>query len=180
MLVFTGMLLTVGLVQLGGGSVVSFGLQFGAVEGLPRKPLGDLFGLGSGVFYGLALFFYRYRGDVPSEIRGFWNFVFGTVGASVVLALRIVFLDQTNPVAVMTGKKLVVGDCLICSMRLGGYWFVGRGGKELESRGALHDRVLGVCHRTPARVACVGRVAYLNQLDWWGPDPTRRSGPCCL
>lgn len=50
MLVFTGMLLTVGLVQLGGGSVVSFGLQFGAVEGLPRKPLGDLFGLGSGVF----------------------------------------------------------------------------------------------------------------------------------
>lgn len=50
MLVFTGMLLTVSLVQLGGGSVVSFGLQFGAVEGLPRKPLGDLFGLGSGVF----------------------------------------------------------------------------------------------------------------------------------
>ncbi len=179
MLVFTGMLLTVGLVQLGGGSVVSFGLQFGAVEGLPRKPLGDLFGLGSGVFYGLALFFYRYRGDVPSEIRGFWNFVFGTVGASVVLALRIVFLDQTSSCC-YDRKKLVVGDCLICGMWPGGYWFVGRGGKELESRGALHDRVLGVCHRTPARVPCVGRVAYLNQLDWWGPDRARRSGSCCL
>lgn len=104
-LVFTGMLFTVGLVRLGGGSVVSFGLQLGAVEGLPRKPLGDLFGLGSGVFYGLALFFYRYRGDVSSEVRGFWNFVFGTVGASVVLALRIMFLDQTNPVTVMTGRN---------------------------------------------------------------------------
>ena len=133
MLVFTGMLLTVGLVQLGGGSVVSFGLQFGAVEGLPRKPLGDLFGLGSGVFYGLALFFYRYRGDVPSEIRGFWNFVFGTVGASVVLALRIVFLDQTNPVAVMTGRNWLWAIVLFAVCGLGAIGLLVVAGKNLKA-----------------------------------------------
>ncbi len=134
MLVFTGMLLTVGLVQLGGGSVeVSFGLQFGTVEGLPRKPLGDLFGLGSGVFYGLALFFYRYRGDVPSEIRGFWNFVFGTVGASVVLALRIVFLDQTNPVAVMTGRNWLWAIVLFAVCGLGAIGLLVVAGKNLKA-----------------------------------------------
>lgn len=132
-LVFTGMLFTVGLVRLGGGSVVSFGLQLGAVEGLPRKPLGDLFGLGSGVFYGLALFFYRYRGDVSSEVRGFWNFVFGTVGASVVLALRIMFLDQTNPVTVMTGRNWLWAIVLFVVCGLGAIGLLVVAGKNLKA-----------------------------------------------
>ncbi|MFZ2260518.1 EamA-like transporter family protein [Luteococcus japonicus] len=100
-LVFLGMVMTVGLVNLGPDGL-SFGLDLGANPELPNKTVGDLFGLGSGLFYGLALFFYRYRGDIPSEVRGVWNFVFGAVGAGLVMVLRIRFLDDTNPFRVMT------------------------------------------------------------------------------
>lgn len=102
-LVFVGMVLTIGLIGWDKG--ITFGLDFGANPDMPNKTLGDIFGLGSGIFYGLALFFYRYRGDIPSEIRGFWNFIFGAVGALVVMMVRLNTLDSTNPFDVMTGSN---------------------------------------------------------------------------
>lgn len=84
-------------------------------------------------FYGLALFFYRYRGDVSSEVRGFWNFVFGTVGASVVLALRIMFLDQTNPVTVMTGRNWLWAIVLFVVCGLGVIGLLVVAGKNLKA-----------------------------------------------
>ncbi|HSA40978.1 MAG TPA: malate synthase G, partial [Mycobacterium sp.] len=43
------------------------------------------------------LFFYRYRGDMDSGVRGFWNFVFGAVGALFIMVLRYNFLDDSTP-----------------------------------------------------------------------------------
>lgn len=115
LLVFLGMIMTVGLVNWGPGGL-SFGLELGANPELPNKTIGDLFGLGSGVFYGLALFFYRYRGDIPSEVRGFWNFIFGAVGALAVMTIRMKTLDPTNPFEVMTSRNWAwaVGMFLVC------------------------------------------------------------------
>lgn len=104
LLVFLGMIMTVGLVNWEAGSL-SFGLELGANPELPNKTIGDLFGLGSGVFYGLALFFYRYRSDIASEVRGFWNFVFGAIGALAVMAIRMKTLDPTNPFDVMSSRN---------------------------------------------------------------------------
>lgn len=60
-LVFIGMLLTIGIIDYKNGSL-TFGLDLSATTSeLPQKSLGDLLGLLSGVFYGLALFFYGYR-----------------------------------------------------------------------------------------------------------------------
>ena len=113
-LVFIGMLFTIGLVSWGPNGV-SFGIQLGADPAFPRKTLGDLFGLGSGLFYGLALFFYRYRGDIRSEVRGFWNFLFGAMGALVVMALRMTFLDPATP-SLLTPSNWAwaVGMFLVC------------------------------------------------------------------
>lgn len=97
LLVFVGMLFVIGLVTWTAGSGFEVGLKFGADPAFPRKTLGDLFGLASGVFYGLALFFYRYRGDIGSEVRGFWNFIFGAVGAIVVMVIRFTTLDTSTP-----------------------------------------------------------------------------------
>ncbi|MEG2369030.1 MAG: hypothetical protein RSB16_04315, partial [Raoultibacter sp.] len=47
----------------------------------PLKTVGDLFGILSGVFYGLSLFFNGYRKDVDSIVRGVWNFLFAACGA---------------------------------------------------------------------------------------------------
>lgn len=101
-LVFVGMLMTIGIINYIDGEGLTFGLELGANPEYPNKVVGDIFGLVSGVFYGLALFFYRYRGDIESEVRGFWNFVFGAVGAIVVMIFRMVALDPTNPLEVMT------------------------------------------------------------------------------
>lgn len=99
LLVFIGMLLTIGIIRWENGVVI--GLDLAPDPRMPNKALGDLFGLGSGLFYGLALFFYRYRSDMDSEVRGFYNFAFGALGAVVVMMLRMYFIDDTNPIAVM-------------------------------------------------------------------------------
>lgn len=118
LLVFVGMLMTIGLINYASGDGISFGIQLGTDPNFPNKVMGDLFGLGSGLFYGLALFFYRYRGDVDSEIRGFWNFAFGAVGAIVVMVFRMSTLDSTNPFDVMTGTNWAwaVGMFLFCGL----------------------------------------------------------------
>lgn len=85
-LVFVGMLLTIGIIDFKNGSL-TFGLDLSASSPeFPRKSLGDLLGLLSGVFYGLAMFFYGYRKDVDSVARGVWNF-FWAASATLVMSI---------------------------------------------------------------------------------------------
>lgn len=130
-LVFIGMLMTIGLINYSSAEGLTFGIKLGADPDFPNKVMGDIFGLGSGVFYGLALFFYRYRGDMDSEVRGFWNFLFGAVGALIVLVLRMAFLDPTNPLQVMTPTNWAwgIGMFLFCGLFAIGFLVVA--GKHL-------------------------------------------------
>ncbi|MDO4244146.1 MAG: EamA family transporter [Actinomyces sp.] len=159
-LVFLGMLMTIGLVTYTSGEGLSFGLQLGTDPEYPKKVIGDLFGLGSGVFYGLALFFYRYRGDIDSEIRGFWNFIFGAVGALIVMVFRISWLDSTNPFEVMkpTNWLWAVGMFLFCGLFAIGFLVVA--GKHLPA----------VELSTVSYWECV--VALLLGLVLWGESMT--------
>ncbi len=117
-LVFIGMLMTIGLISWTQNEGFKIGLELGSAPGYPHKLVGDLFGLASGVFYGLALFFYRYRADIDSEVRGLWNFIFGAAGALIVMALRLTLLDPTNPLTVMTGTNWAwaVGMFIFCGL----------------------------------------------------------------
>lgn len=82
-LVFVGMLLTMGIIDYKDGSL-TFGLDLSASSAeFPNKGLGDIFGLLSGVFYGLAMFFYGYRKDIDSIVRGVWNFLWAAVATLV-------------------------------------------------------------------------------------------------
>lgn len=130
-LVFIGMLMTIGIINYVGGEGFVFGLDFGADPDYPNKTVGDIFGLVSGLFYGLALFFYRYRGDIESEVRGFWNFVFGAVGAIIVMIFRMSVLDPTNPLEVMTPTNWAwaIGMFLFCGLFAIGFLVVA--GKNL-------------------------------------------------
>lgn len=91
-LVFVGMLFTAGIVSVRDGAL-SVGFDLAASEpGYPKKGLGDMLGLLSGVFYGLSLFFNGYRKDCDSVVRGVWNFGAASVGALVVaLSMCIVW-----------------------------------------------------------------------------------------
>lgn len=85
-MVFIGMLFTIGVIDYKDGGVV-FGLSLEASTAeFPNKALGDILGLLSGVFYGLAMFFYGYRKDMDSVVRGVWNFFWAAV-ATLVMSL---------------------------------------------------------------------------------------------
>lgn len=116
-LVFLGMVFVIGIISYTGDGL-TVGFELGTDPDLPNKAMGDIFGLASGLFYGLALFFYRYRGDVASEVRAFWNFVFGAVGAVAIMVFRINALDPTNPFDVMTAAnwRWAIGMFLVCGL----------------------------------------------------------------
>lgn len=72
---FAGMVLVTGLVDA--APAVASGDQL----------LGDVLAAVSGVLYGAALLCYRYRADMPADVRNFWNFTFGALGAAGMVAV---------------------------------------------------------------------------------------------
>ena len=63
--------------------VVFIGMLFG--EGLLGFGVGgQFFGLLSGLFYGLSMFFNGYRKDADTTARGVWNFIFAVLGAGLI------------------------------------------------------------------------------------------------
>ena len=86
LVVFIGMLFGEGLLGFGVGGQV-FGLDFSletSTPEFPQKGVGDAFGLLSGLFYGLSMFFNGYRKDADTTARGVWNFIFAVLGAGVI------------------------------------------------------------------------------------------------
>ncbi len=87
--VFVGMMFGEGLLGFGVGGQV-FGIDFNLVPStpeFPQKAIGDIFGLLSGLFYGMNMFFNGYRKDADTTARGVWNFIFATLGALIVTVL---------------------------------------------------------------------------------------------
>ncbi|MPV37870.1 EamA family transporter [Georgenia subflava] len=73
-------------------SVVGMALAAGLVGGSPaptsdQQTWGTVLGVASGVFYGAALLTYRYRSDMPADIRSFWNFAFGALAVGAMVAV---------------------------------------------------------------------------------------------
>lgn len=86
LVVFIGMLFGEGLLGFGVGGQV-FGLDFSletSTPEFPQKGVGDAFGLLSGLFYGLSMFFNGYRKDADTTARGVWNFIFAVLGAGFI------------------------------------------------------------------------------------------------
>ncbi|CAM3377429.1 DMT family transporter [Occultella aeris] len=72
-----GMVLAAGLLTSGAGSS----------HPPEQETLGTILGVISGVCYAVALLCYRYRTDMPADVRSFWNFVFGALGTGAMVAL---------------------------------------------------------------------------------------------
>ena len=86
LVVFIGMLFGEGLLGFGVGGQF-FGLDFSletSTPEFPQKGVGDAFGLLSGLFYGLSMFFNGYRKDADTTARGVWNFIFAVLGAGLI------------------------------------------------------------------------------------------------
>lgn len=84
---FVGMMLAAGLI----------GTDFGPTT--RDDTLGMVLAAASGVFYGAALLSYRYRSDMPSDVRSFWNFAFGavaTLGMVVLVRPDLSGMTSTN------------------------------------------------------------------------------------
>jgi len=74
---FAGMILAAGLIEAD------------PLAAAGSRLTGDVLAAVSGVLYGAALLCYRYREDMPSDVRSFWNFTFGILGtAGMVVVTR--------------------------------------------------------------------------------------------
>lgn len=76
--VIAGTLLIVGIVSENG---ISLDLD-------PKYAFGNMIALLSGVAYGLFLFFSRYRQDVDSNTRSWWNFIFAATTILIMVMIR--------------------------------------------------------------------------------------------
>ena len=83
-IVVVGMLFGEGIIGFyDTGFKVDFNLETSTAE-FPLKGIGDIFGLLSGLFYGLSMFFNGYRKDADTTARGVWNFIFAVLGAGTI------------------------------------------------------------------------------------------------
>ena len=97
LVVFIGMLFGEGLLGFGVGGQV-FGLDFSletSTPEFPQKGVGDAFGLLSGLFYGLSMFFNGYRKDADTTARGVWNFLAAAL-AALVVTLAMNFMGESG------------------------------------------------------------------------------------
>lgn len=112
-------------------SVVGMVLAAGLVgQGLPAadgQGLGIVLGAVSGVLYGAALLCYRYRGDMAADLRSFWNFAFGSLGAGAMVAVTRPDLSAMTP----TNWVWAVAFFLVCGLFALGLLVVA--GKHLRS-----------------------------------------------
>ncbi|ARR51323.1 DMT family transporter [Photobacterium damselae subsp. damselae] len=89
--VFVGCLLIIGVIGYTPESGFTMSLSFSK-----ETMLGDMLGLTSGIGYGLYLFFSRYRTDVSSDSRSFFNFLFGAIAIGVCFMLNPPSLAEMN------------------------------------------------------------------------------------
>ena len=77
-----------------GAFTVSFSLEMSTPD-YPQKGIGDIFGLLSGVFYGLSMFFNGYRKDADTTARGVWNFLAAAL-AALAVTLVMNFMGESG------------------------------------------------------------------------------------
>ena len=81
--VLLGMLIIIGIINYTSADGLVIGLDLD-----PKYMAGNLVALASGVAYGLFLFISRYRTDVDSTTRSYYNFTFATLAIGVILMFR--------------------------------------------------------------------------------------------
>lgn len=79
------------------GMLFAAGLVGGDSTGGEQETLGTVLGIVSGLFYGAALLCYRYRSDMPSDVRSFWNFAFGAVATAAMVVVTQPDLSGMTP-----------------------------------------------------------------------------------
>lgn len=89
--VFVGCLLIIGIINIHPENGLTFSLTFSK-----ETMFGDMLGLLSGIGFGLYLFFSRYRTDVNSESRAFFNFLFGAFAIAIAFAFNPPSLTEMN------------------------------------------------------------------------------------
>ncbi|PSW10760.1 EamA/RhaT family transporter [Photobacterium sanctipauli] len=126
--VFIGCLFIIGIISYSSTEGVVVSLSFSK-----ENFLGDMLGLASGFGYGLFLFFSRYRTDVSSDSRSFFNFLFGAI------AIGAYFMVSPPSLADMDASSWV--------------WLIAMG--FFIGFGALSLLTIAAKHLKAAELACV-------------------------
>ncbi|WP_346266140.1 DMT family transporter [Georgenia thermotolerans] len=111
--VILGMLIIIGIVSYSSGDGLTVGLDLD-----PKYMAGNLVALASGVAYGLYLFLSRYRTDVDSNTRSWFNFTFAT------LTIGVILLFSRPDLSEMTTRGWVVLAVAAVVSGFGAFYFM--------------------------------------------------------
>ncbi|MCL6415485.1 DMT family transporter [Aestuariirhabdus sp. Z084] len=126
--VFIGCLFIIGIIGFNESGGLTLTLSFSK-----ENFIGDMLGLASGLGYGMYLFLSRYRTDVGSDSRSFFNFLFGA------LAIAIYFVISPPSLAEMDTSSWI--------------WLISMG--FFIGFGALSLLTVAAKHLKAAELACV-------------------------
>lgn len=132
--VFIGCLFIIGIINYDPQLGLTVSLSFSK-----ENFIGDMLGLASGLGYGLYLFFSRYRTDVSSDSRSFFNFLFGAI------AIGIFFLINPPSLSEMDSNSWI--------------WLISMG--FFIGFGALSLLTIAAKHLKAAELAC---ISYLETV----------------
>ncbi len=132
--VFIGCLFIIGIISYTPETGLSMTLSFSQ-----ENFIGDMLGLASGLGYGMYLFLSRYRTDVGSDTRSFFNFLFGA------LAIAVFFMISPPSLADMDTSSWI--------------WLISMG--FFIGFGALSLLTIAAKHLKAAELAC---VSYLETV----------------
>src|SRR5690625_837177 len=193
--------------RAGRTELLSLGLSFagmllaaGLVDAAPtaysdQALLGDVLAAVSGVLYGAALLTYRYRADMPTDVRSFWNFTFGVVATGAMVAItRPDMSGMTTANWAWAGAFfLVCGFLALGLLVMAGqhlrsvelsalsYWDVVVAmllGAAVYQEGISPLAAAGAVLIVVAAVVAVGRRQTVRLPVRSAASPTRRSAPC--
>lgn len=132
--VFIGCLFIIGIINYTPEEGLSMTLSFSQ-----ENFIGDMLGLASGLGYGMYLFLSRYRTDVSSDSRSFFNFLFGAI------AIAVFFMISPPSLADMDTSSWI--------------WLISMG--FFIGFGALSLLTIAAKHLKAAELAC---VSYLETV----------------
>ncbi len=137
--------------------IISYNAQDGLIIGLdldPKYMVGNMVALASGVAYGLYLFVSRYRTDVDTNVRSYYNFTFA------IITLGIIMLIQPPDLSGMTTRGWTVLVIAATITGFGAFYFLTMAAKIL-----LAGELATISYQETIMATLLGMVLFSEPLS---------------
>jgi len=149
--VILGMLIIIGIITYSSGDGLGMTLSLD-----PQYMTGNLIALGSGVAYGLYLFVSRYRTDVDSNTRSWFNFTFATITIGIILIFSRPDLSE------MTTRGWIVLAVAATITGFGAFYFM-----TLATKILFAGELATIAYQETIMASVLGWILFSEAMTLW-------------